>query len=262
MNREKEIEFLNKYYSEFDEGSRLSSKSNSVEYLTTMKYINKYLKKGMKILEIGAGTGRYSLALADEGYSVDAVELIEHNIDIFKSRIKENHHVTVVQGDACRLDFIESEKYDITLLLGPMYHLFNEQDKLNALSEAIRVTKKGGIIFVAYISMDIHIYNLFNHNEVEEYKQKGLLDDELNPQCIPELLFSFHRKEDIDKLLSHFDVKRLHFVGSDMLHQYMKIMVDNMSDNTFRDYLKFHFKICERADMVGLSNHLLDVLRK
>lgn len=262
MNRNEEIEYLNIYYSGFDESSRLSCKSNSVEYLTTMKYMNKYLKMGMKILEIGAGTGTYSLALAEQGYEVDAVELVQHNIDVFKSGIKENYNVTVTQGDACNLNFIESEKYDITLLLGPMYHLFSEKDKLNALSEAIRVTKKGGIIFIAYISMDIHVYNLFIHNEVEKYKQKGLLDAELNPQCTPEELFSFHRKEDINNLLSHFDVQRLHFVGTDMLHKFMKNTVDSMDESTFNDYLKFHFSVCEREDMTGLSNHLLDVVLK
>ena len=58
----------------------------------------------MKILEIGAGTGRYSLTLAEEGYRVDAVDLVQHNIDIFKSKMKPNHKVIIKQGVACNLD--------------------------------------------------------------------------------------------------------------------------------------------------------------
>lgn len=262
MSRDKEIEILNEYYNRYDEDNRLSPKSNSVEYLTTMKYINKYLKSGMHILEIGAGTGRYSLALAEEGYKVDAVELIEHNIDVFKSKTRPNHNVTITQGDACNLDFIEDNKYDITLLLGPMYHLFNEIDKIKPLSEAIRVTKKGGIIFTAYISCNILIYNLFSHNDIEEYKSKGLIDEVFKPHPIPEYLFSFHNKEDIDKLMESFNVNRLHFVGTDIMHQYMKNSIDAMDEHTFKDYLKFHFQMCERDDIVGMSNHLLDIFRK
>ena len=77
-------EYLKNYYEQYDEEGRLLSKHGRVEYITTMKYIDKYIKPGMRVLEIGAATGRYSHALAQKGYRVDAVELIEHNIEIFK----------------------------------------------------------------------------------------------------------------------------------------------------------------------------------
>lgn len=82
------------FYNHYDEESRLSSKHGSVEFLTTMHYINKYLSKGDKIIEIGAGTGRYSHALAMQGYSVDAVELVDHNIDIFKEKIVPEENIS------------------------------------------------------------------------------------------------------------------------------------------------------------------------
>lgn len=66
MNRSKEIEYITNYYNDYDEEGRLLRKFNSLEYITTMKYIKQYLRKEMKILEIGAGTGRYSLTLAEE----------------------------------------------------------------------------------------------------------------------------------------------------------------------------------------------------
>ena len=76
--------YLIDFYSHYDEEGRLASRHGSVEFLTTMRYIEKYLEPGSRILEIGAGTGRYSHALARQGYAVDAVELIGHNIDIFR----------------------------------------------------------------------------------------------------------------------------------------------------------------------------------
>lgn len=86
---EKSFEHLNTYYENYDEEGRLLSKHGQVEYLTTMKYIKKYLKPGMRILEIGAGTGRYSLTLARMGYHVEALELVQHNIDIFKKALHQ-----------------------------------------------------------------------------------------------------------------------------------------------------------------------------
>ena len=74
------------FYNNYDEDNRLALRHGSVEFLTTMRYIEKYLKPNSKIVEIGAGTGRYSHALARQGYEVDSVELVEHNIDIFPQK--------------------------------------------------------------------------------------------------------------------------------------------------------------------------------
>ena len=79
-------DYLTNYYERYDENGRLISKHGMVEYLTTMKYVEKYLKPNMRVLEIGAATGRYSHALAQKGYRVDAVELVEHNIKKWRPR--------------------------------------------------------------------------------------------------------------------------------------------------------------------------------
>ena len=141
---------LTEYYGSYDEDNRLRSRHGSVEYLTTMRYVEKYLQPGMRVLEIGAATGRYSHSLARQGYRVDAVELVQHNIDIFKANTQSSEDVRIYQGNAKNLDMLSNDTYDITLLLGPMYHLFAVPEQLEALSEAIRVTKKGGDVFAAY----------------------------------------------------------------------------------------------------------------
>lgn len=82
----KEFEYIEEFYKHYDEEGRLLKKNRLPEYLTTMRYIEKYLTANSRILEIGAGTGRYSLALAEKGYKIDAVELVEHNLNILKSK--------------------------------------------------------------------------------------------------------------------------------------------------------------------------------
>lgn len=110
-------EFLANYYQNYDEDGRLISRHGKVEYITTMKYVEKYLQPGMCIMEIGAATGRYSHALAQKGYRVDALELLEHNIEIFKQNTLQGEPVTITQGNAMDLSAFESDTYDITLLL-------------------------------------------------------------------------------------------------------------------------------------------------
>ena len=138
---------LEHYYSNRNENERLEHRHGIVEFLTTMRYIERYLVPDAKIIEIGAGTGRYSRAIADMGYAVEAVELIPHNIRIFKELMKPEQKITITQGNAIDLHMFQDNSFDITLSLGPLYHLFTEEDKNKAISEALRITKPGGVVF-------------------------------------------------------------------------------------------------------------------
>ncbi|MDR0906241.1 MAG: class I SAM-dependent methyltransferase [Oscillospiraceae bacterium] len=252
------------YYNAYDEDGRLELRHGSVEFLTTMRYIEKYLQSGARVLEIGAGTGRYSHALARQGFSVDAVELVPKHIEIFKSKITPDEKITIREGNALDLSDFHDNTYDITLLLGPMYHLYSTEDKLKALSEAIRVTKKGGVVFVAYCSTDASILDYgFKRGEAFNLVEKHMLDTEtFVAHSEPEDIFELVRREDIDVLMANFEVERLHFVGTDMFTKYITAEIFAMDDATFELYLKYHFFICERADMVGISHHTLDIFRK
>ena len=258
--------YLNEFYSSYDEDSRLLQRHGSVEFLTTMRYIEKYIKPGDRVIEIGAGTGRYSHALARQGYTVDAVELIGHNIEVFRKNTLPSENITITQGNALDLSSFQDSKYDITLLLGPLYHLYSIEDKRQALREAIRVTKPGGIVFAAYVISDGCLldegFNRGNIN-VAEYIEKGLLHAKtFAAKSEPEDLFELVRKEDIDELMSAFPTTRLHYVASDGCALFMREAIDKMDDETFELYLQYHFATCERSDLAGVTSHSIDIFRK
>lgn len=259
-------QYLIDFYNSYDEDSRLESKHGAVEFLTTMHYIEKYLKTDDRILEIGAGTGRYSHALARQGYAVSAVELVECNIDIFRKNTLTDENISVIHGNALDLSAFSDNQFDITLLLGPLYHLYNKEDKQQAIREAIRVTKQGGIIFAAYVISDGSLldegFNQKNFN-VAEYINNGLLDPEtFSAKSEPKDIFELVRKEDIDELMSEFTITRLHYVAADGCALLMREAIDTMDDETFQLYLKYHFATCEREDMSGVTNHALDIFKK
>ena len=257
-------DFLSEFYNQYDEDNRLTSKYGMVEFITTMKYVKKYLKSDSRIMEIGAATGRYSHTLAQMGYKVDAVELLEHNIEIFKQNTKPNETVTITQGNAMDLSAFESDSYDITLLLGPMYHLFTKEEQLKALGEAIRVTKKGGIIFTAYCMGDASILNYgFVNGEIHNIIEKCMLDTEtFDTFSNPWDIFELYRKENIDELRNNFDVTQLHFIATDGYTNHIRETIDKMDDKTYEIFLKYHLATCERQDLIGYSHHTLDVFRK
>ena len=260
------MHYLNEFYSHYDEDGRLSKKHGSVEFLTTMRYIGKYIKPGDRVLEVGAGTGRYSHALARQGYTVDAVELIGHNIDVFQNNTQPGENISITQGNALDLSAFSDNTYDITLLLGPLYHLYTTDDKRQALREAIRVTRPGGVIFAAYVISDGCLLDegfLRGNINVAEYVKTGLLDGEtFAAKSEPKDLFELVRKEDVDELMRDFPTTRLHYVASDGCALLLREDIDAMDDETFRLYLDYHFATCERADLLGVTSHALDVFRK
>ena len=257
-------DYLQIYYESHDEDSRLLSRTGQVEFLTTMRYIEKYLKPGMRILEIGAATGRYSHTLARMGYQVDALELLDHNIEIFRQNTRPGENITIRQGNAIDLGSFPDNSYDITLLLGPMDHLFTREEQHQALTEALRVTKPGGLLFTAYCNNEATIINFcFMRGYLMDPHFFPLIDKETF-KCTsnPEDRFALHRAGEIDHLMADLPARRLHFIGTDMMTHYIESTIENLTDEMYEYYLKYHFLICERPDMIGITNHYLDICRK
>ena len=255
---------LNEFYENYDEEGRLLSRSGNVEFTTTMHFIEKYLRPGMRILEVGAATGRYSHTLARMGYRVDAVEYVQHNIEIFNSLTQPGEDVTIRRGDARDLSFFEDDTFDLTLVLGPMYHLFEESDRRQALREAVRVTKKGGIIFAAYCMLDASILCYgFARNELNSLIREDRIDLQNFTQIHSRLdYFCLDRKESIDALREGLGVTQLHFAAADGYTNHMREALAQMDAQTYALYLRYHLTTCERPDMVGISHHTIDIFRK
>ena len=251
---------LEEYYNKFNEDKRLNTRRGQVEFITNMKYIHKYLKKGDKILDIGAGTGKYSLSLDKEGYEVTAVELVKRNIQIIN---KKNPHLKTILGNALDLSMIKDNTYDIVLLFGPMYHLKKRSDQIKALAEAKRVTKKEGIILVSYCMND---YAVITHGFIEGNIQENIKNQQINKNFkILENgnpLYDYVRIEDINEINKTTKLKRIQIVSSDGMTNYIRGTINKMDEETFKLYLKYHLSTCERKDFLGVSTHLLDILKK
>lgn len=194
------------------------------------------------------------------------MELVEHNIDIFRKNTVAAENITIHQGNALDLSDFPDNKYDITLLLGPLYHLYNKEDKRQALREAIRVTKKGGLIFAAYVISDGCLLDEgFNRGNIDvaAYIKNGLLDARtFSAKSEPKDLFELVRKEDIDDLMSAFSTTRIHYVAADGCALFMREVIDKMDKDMFELYMKYHFAVCEREDLTGITSHALDIFRK
>ena len=256
---------LEEYYNNYDEEGRLLSRHGQVEYMTTMKYIEECLEgiSNPSILEVGAGTGRYSVTLAKQGLQVTAVELIEHNLKILKSKLDGMESITALQGNALDLAVFPDNSFNLTMMLGPMYHLYTKEEKLKALSEAVRVTKPDGYILVAYcMNEPTVIQYIFGENHLHEWMDLNMLTSDWHCISEPKDVFELVRTEDIAALDAAVPVKRIKLVATDGATNYNQECIDAMDDETFHKWMDYHFTICERQDLIGASHHTLDILQK
>ena len=252
---------INDHYNNYDEDNRLvKDNTHNVEYVVTKHYIEKYLKKNDKILEIGAGTGRYSLYYASQGYDVTAIEYVDHNLDILKSKITPKMKIVAEQGDAVDLSRFGDDTFDVTLVLGPLYHLYEDKDIKKAIDEAIRVTKKNGIIMIAYITSD----GVFADWGVDHLLDGYPNDFDKNFKLVryPEGLFAPFYIEEFNNIMKKYNVKFLHNVATDGIVNIMSDKINNLSEDEYKVWVKYQLSVCEREDCQGYSCHMLYICRK
>ena len=263
-NRELD-EILNNHYSnDYTEDDRLiKDKTHQVEYITTLKYIDKYLKKGDRILEVGAGTGIYSLGLSKRGYQVDAIELVNDNLNILKSKITSDMSINAIQGNALDLSMYEDNTFDMTLVLGPLYHLFKDEERDKVIEEAIRVTKSGGIIYYAFILSDLTMIN-WGFEKGNLVPNMGIMiTDDYKVINREEYIFYLTYMSEIKKLMQEHDKQEvITYVATDGVGRVMSDKINEMSDEEYKHYINYHLSICEREDLIGYSGHVLAITKK
>lgn len=250
---------LEEYYNKFNEDKRLNTRRGNIEYVTSMKYIHEYLNEDSKILDIGAGTGKYTLKLYEEGYDITAVELIKHNIKVINEK---NKKIKTIQASATNLTMIADNTFDVTLLFGPMYHLKSTEEQVMALNEAKRVTKKNGVILVAYCMNE---YALITHgfkdnNIIASIKTKAL-DENYHITNKGNELYNYVRIEDIDNINKLCNIERIKIVSADGPASYIKEYLNKMDSETYNIFIEYHLKTCERLDLIGASTHTVDILK-
>ena len=158
---------------------------------------------------------------------------------------------------------LEDNIYDITLLLGPMYHLYSEDDKMTALKEAVRITKPGGHILVAYCMNEATVIQyVFGCNQLKSVMDLNMITDDWKCVSEPKDLFEMVRIEDIERLNATIPVERIKLVATDGASRYIRDYLEEFYDETFEKWLSYHFATCERQDLIGATNHSLDILRK
>ena len=260
---DKRTEIINGFYDGYVEDTRLSrSRHGQLEYLTTMKYIHQVIPEKASIIEVGAGTGRYSIALAKEGHDVTAIELAKSNFDLLRQNSKGLENITAYQGDALDLSQFQDNTYDLTLVLGPLYHLYDKGDQQKALDEAIRVTKDGGTIMVAFLSVHAILFDNYLQGDLCAGIEENFTED-YQVKHFAEQLFTGFNVDEFEALFESRPVEWITTAATDSILELAEGREDFvMSDEDFIAFAKYHLHNCEKRELLGCSSHLLYICRK
>ncbi len=256
-------EIISSFYGQTDEDTRLQrSRHGQLEFAVTMHYIHRYAAPGCRVLEVGAGTGRYSVALAREGMDVTAVELVESNLETLRRASRGVAGIRSFQGDATDLSRFPDGSFDVTLVLGPMYHLFEEAEVHRAIDEAIRVTRPGGFILFAFISVFAIMYaNYLSGNWAEGLAENFTADYRV--RHFPEQLFTGYDPVEFEALFEGKPVELITTAGVDGLLEPIEKRADfAVTDEDFPSLVAWHLAFAEKRELLGNTNHLLTVCRK
>ena len=227
-----------------------------------MAYIHRYATDQSRILEVGAGTGRYSIALAKEGMDVTAVELVESNLDVLRENSRGMDNIRSYQGDATDLSRFSDDSFDVTLFFGPMYHLYEEDEVDRAIDEAIRVTKPGGVIMFAFISVFAIMYANYFYGNWAEGLEENFTDDH-QVRHFKEQLFTGYDITEFEGLFRNKPVTWITTAGVDGLLEPIEKRPDfSLSDEDFRSLAEWYMAFSEKRELLGSTSHLPYICRK
>ncbi|WP_153980419.1 class I SAM-dependent methyltransferase [Paenibacillus xylanilyticus] len=264
MTRERIID----YYSGFDEWGRLEREP--LEFIINMHYIRAHLPAAGLVLDNGAGPGKYAMELARDGYRVTLSDLTPASVDIARQKAKEYDLTKLFEGfhvlDATRLEGLADDTYDASLMLGPLYHLQTEQERVKAVRELHRVTKQGGMVYIAMQSrmrMSINSLQSPQHwkpndhmGAIRAFMEKGTFDHQDQGRFTGAYYFNI---QDIQPFMEQNGFQTVNLIGSSSLgamltaeqQQYWK------ERGEYEELIQFMIEKAADPTILGISSHLL-----
>lgn len=263
------------YYNRFDEWGRLDREP--IEFMVNWHHIKSLLPHNGHILDNGAGPGKYAMELARCGYEVTLTDLTPRLVEIAREKAGELGLTDYFQGlhvaDARNLDIFQNEQFDASLMLGPLYHLQTQQDRNAAVQELHRVTKSGGLVFVACMTRIRHLMTSLlypqhwkpndNMDAIQTFMETGIFNHSDEGRFTGAYYFDI---DEMNPFMESHGFESLKLIGSSSIAgSYKAEQFDywrSRGDEVFQKVMKMICETAESPNLLGNSSHLLYIGRK
>jgi ubiquinone/menaquinone biosynthesis C-methylase UbiE len=240
-----------------------------IEFQVTMRALTEFLPPvPAKLIDIGGGPGRYSIALAQRGYRVTLVDLSAGNLELAKQKAAEAGMEldAFIHANALDLSAFAAESFDSALLLGPLYHLHKLEERQTALRQAHRLIKPGGLVFATVITR----FASFRDAAVHGYSY--VLDDPAYSEKLLATGIHDNGKGFADAYFSHPDeviplgesagFTTLKLMGCEGILAGHEEYVNSLTGADHDLWLDFNYRMAQEPSLLGASDHLLYIGRK
>ena len=250
------------------EWDRLQKKHPYEKYITT-RMMDRYIRPGDTILDIGGGPGHYSVHYAKKGHEVTLLDLSDENVRFAKKKARQNNvRITAAQGDALDLSRFPDDSLDVVFLMGPLYHLRNEGRRIRAIQEAKRVLRPGGYLFSSFILMFGGV--IYGLRELQETillpKEQELFETAARDESLAFEAFTYSwmtTVRDAETLLATVPGLRTETVfGQESILSPYKNVLSRSPKKIRTAWYDYALRFCEKRDYLTHTEHLMIVSRK
>ena len=240
------------------------------EFKIATHFIEKFIKPGDSVLDIGGGPGRYSIWLAQKGCDVTLLDLSERNIDFAKKKAAEySVSFKAITGDARYISANPklAKKYDHILLMGPLYHLIDEADRVASVHGALSRLQKGGKLFASFISLIGGM--VFMLRECPELitlpAEKAFISALVRGKSYGGDGFTrafFAYPDEILPFMEQFPLKKLHFFTQEGISSPFVNRIMPLPQEAIDEWLRISTAVCEKPEFLSYSEHLMYIGEK
>jgi len=242
-----------------------------MEFILTSRMMDRYIKHGQTVLDIGGGPGRYSLYLAEKGCDVTLFDLSEENVAFARAKaIDMGLPLKAFPGDARKADKIIDGQYDHVLLMGPLYHLLEEKDRIRAVEAALNLLNPGGILYVSFINNFAGIVYYMKHEpegllrEMND-KDSDYIDCIVNKRSYAGDAFTkafFVESSEILPFMGQFPLEKLHLFGQEGVSSPCEKNITDSAPEVLAAWVSLCERLYECEDLLNYAEHLMYVGRK
>jgi len=282
ISNEERVKIVREFYngSVQIEWERIADKP---EFLLTCRMMDRYIMPGDSVLDIGGGPGRYSFFLAEKGCDVTLFDLSQENVNHVNKHSKESGTlVKAICGDAreadkhindhAGCDKYEHEQdsgkqFDHILLMGPLYHLLEEQDRIKAINAALRLLKPGGLLFAAFINMSggmvfglREIPTAFADPKEEQFLASLAKSENYGGAAFTQAFFINQHK--VLPFMEQFGLEKLHLFGQEGVLAPNVYTFMEQPPEVKEALLDISEKLYEKEEYLSWAEHLMYIGRK
>ncbi|MBN1777376.1 MAG: methyltransferase domain-containing protein [Clostridiales bacterium] len=240
------------------------------EFIVTCRFLDRYIRPGNRVLDIGGGPGRYALYLAEKGCEVTLLDLSPANVRFAADKATEQGlKLCAVEGDARTADETMQGTFDHVLLMGPLYHLQTEEDRIRAVNASLRLLKPGGLFYASFINLYSGLIYAMKHEpecvldqdkETLAYLRAILNDDSFTGHLFTHAFFV--KPSEILPFMARFPLDKLHFFAQEGVTAPCELTIMAQPKAVVDAWLDLSETLSEREELHPMAEHLMYIGRK